>query len=117
MPTYEYKCRECAHRVEVVQAFTDKSLTKCTECGGSLGKVFGNIGISFKGSGFYRTDSRSAAKAAKSKETVKANGDSKADTKADTKSESKSEKKSETKTDSPAKSTAAEKKTPAATSK
>ena len=63
MPTYEYKCRECAHQFEIVQSFSAKPLKKCKECGGSLGKVFGSIGIAFKGSGFYRTDSRSGSAA------------------------------------------------------
>lgn len=58
MPTYEYRCKDCDHQFEIVQAFTDDSLTECPECGGSLRKVFGNVGISFKGSGFYKTDSR-----------------------------------------------------------
>jgi putative FmdB family regulatory protein len=63
MPTYEYKCRQCAHQFEVVQSFSAKPLKKCKECGGQLGKVFGSIGIAFKGSGFYRTDSRSGSAA------------------------------------------------------
>ncbi|MBK9180459.1 MAG: FmdB family transcriptional regulator [Acidimicrobiales bacterium] len=59
MPTYEYRCRDCGQSLEVVQRFTDDALTECPACGGDLRKVFGNIGISFKGSGFYKTDSRS----------------------------------------------------------
>lgn len=59
MPTYEYACKSCGEHVEVVQAFNDDALTECALCGGPLRKVFGNIGITFKGSGFYRTDSRS----------------------------------------------------------
>jgi putative FmdB family regulatory protein len=59
MPTYEYACKSCDEHVEVVQSFKDKALTECPACGGPLRKVFGNIGITFKGSGFYRTDSRS----------------------------------------------------------
>ncbi|MDQ3145576.1 MAG: FmdB family transcriptional regulator [Actinomycetota bacterium] len=62
MPTYEYACRSCGSHLEVVQAFSDEALTECTACGGPLRKVFGTIGISFKGSGFYKTDSRSSAK-------------------------------------------------------
>jgi len=61
MPTYEYVCKSCGDQLEVVQSFADDSLTACPTCGGPLRKVFGNIGISFKGSGFYRTDSRPAA--------------------------------------------------------
>lgn len=58
MPTYEYTCKSCEESIEAVQAFTDPSLTECAACGGPLRKVFGNVGISFKGSGFYKTDSR-----------------------------------------------------------
>jgi putative FmdB family regulatory protein len=62
MPTYEYRCKACGEHVEVVQSFKDDPLTECPACGGPLRKVFGNIGIAFKGSGFYKTDSRTAAK-------------------------------------------------------
>lgn len=58
MPTYQYTCTECGEQVEVVQKFTDDALTVCTACGGRLRKVFSPVGIVFKGSGFYRTDSR-----------------------------------------------------------
>ena len=58
MPTYEYACKQCGEHVEVVQSFYDDPLTTCEHCGGELRKVFGNIGIVFKGSGFYKTDSR-----------------------------------------------------------
>jgi putative FmdB family regulatory protein len=61
MPTYEYACRSCGSHLEVVQAFSDEPLTGCPTCGGPLRKVFGSIGITFKGSGFYRTDSRSSS--------------------------------------------------------
>jgi len=61
VPTYQYACTACNHRFEAVQAFTDDSLTVCPECGGSLRKVYGSVGVVFKGSGFYRTDSRSGA--------------------------------------------------------
>ena len=62
MPTYEYACKSCGEHLEVVQSFKDDALTMCPACGGPLRKVFGSIGISFKGSGFYKTDSRPAAK-------------------------------------------------------
>jgi putative FmdB family regulatory protein len=62
MPTYEYRCKSCGEHLEVVQSFKDDPLTVCPACGGSLRKVFGNIGIAFKGSGFYKTDNRPAAK-------------------------------------------------------
>jgi putative FmdB family regulatory protein len=58
MPTYEYRCRDCGEPLEVVQSFHDAPLEVCPTCGGSLRKVFGAVGISFKGSGFYKTDSR-----------------------------------------------------------
>ena len=58
MPTYEYACTACGHRLEAVQSFTDDPLTECPECGSSLRKVYGAVGIVLKGSGFYKTDSR-----------------------------------------------------------
>jgi putative FmdB family regulatory protein len=58
MPTYEYACTECGDRTEVIQSISDAPLTTCTVCGGTLRKVFSPVGIVFKGSGFYRTDSR-----------------------------------------------------------
>jgi putative FmdB family regulatory protein len=58
MPTYEYACTECGQHIEVVQSMTDTPLATCAICGGRLRKVFSPIGIVFKGSGFYRTDSR-----------------------------------------------------------
>jgi putative FmdB family regulatory protein len=61
VPTYEYTCTECGEQVEVVQKFTDDPLTVCTACGGRLRKVFSPVGIVFKGSGFYRTDSRNGS--------------------------------------------------------
>ena len=77
MPTYEYACRECDERLEVHQSFTDAALTECPACGGPLRKVFGNIAITFKGSGFYKTDSRdNGKKGAKAKD---GDGTSKAD--------------------------------------
>ncbi len=63
MPTYEYACTECGHRFETVQSFTDDALTECPSCGGVLRKVFGSVGIVFKGSGFYKTDTRGASSA------------------------------------------------------
>lgn len=60
MPTYEYACTTCDHTFEEVQSFSDASLTTCPECGGALRKLYGAVGVVFKGSGFYRTDSRKA---------------------------------------------------------
>jgi len=62
VPTYSYACTECGNRFDAVQAFSDAALTTCTECNGRLRKLFGNVGVVFKGSGFYRTDSRESAK-------------------------------------------------------
>ena len=62
MPTYSYQCTECADRFDVVQAFTDDALTTCEKCSGRLRKLFGSVGVVFKGSGFYRTDSRESGK-------------------------------------------------------
>ncbi len=62
MPTYSYRCTECDSAFDIHQAFTEDSLTVCPTCGGVLRKVFSPIGVTFSGSGFYRTDSRAAAK-------------------------------------------------------
>jgi putative FmdB family regulatory protein len=61
VPTYQYRCTACDHRFEAVQSFSDASLTTCPACSGALRKVFSSVGIVFKGSGFYRTDSRAAS--------------------------------------------------------
>ncbi|HEX4219227.1 MAG TPA: FmdB family zinc ribbon protein [Acidimicrobiales bacterium] len=64
MPTYEYRCTECDHTFDAVQSFTDDPIEVCPTCGGRVRKLFGNVGIVFKGSGFYKTDSRSKQSAA-----------------------------------------------------
>ncbi len=61
MPTYSYACTECDNRFDAVQAFTDDALTTCPRCSGRLRKLFNSVGVVFKGSGFYRTDSRDSA--------------------------------------------------------
>ncbi|GAB3566112.1 hypothetical protein GCM10027445_12370 [Amycolatopsis endophytica] len=61
MPTYQYACKECGHRFEAVQSFSEASLTECPECTGPLRKLYGAVGVIFKGSGFYRNDSRSSS--------------------------------------------------------
>ena len=58
MPTYEYACTSCGHHFEALQSFTDEALTECPECKGLVQKVYSNVGVVFKGSGFYKTDSR-----------------------------------------------------------
>jgi putative FmdB family regulatory protein len=60
MPTYAYACKQCGHRFDAVQSFADPTLTECPECGGTLRKEYGSIGVTFNGSGFYRTDSRAS---------------------------------------------------------
>ncbi|MDD9205525.1 zinc ribbon domain-containing protein [Georgenia sp. 10Sc9-8] len=62
MPTYAYRCTVCSQELEAKQSFADEALTVCPECGGRLRKLFGAVGVVFKGSGFYRTDSRSGSK-------------------------------------------------------
>jgi len=64
VPTYQYACTACDERLEAVQTFTDAPLTECPACGGTLRKVFSAVGVVFKGSGFYKTDSRDSKKAA-----------------------------------------------------
>jgi len=85
VPTYQYTCTECGDRVEAVQKFTDAPLTVCAACGGRLRKVFFPAGIVFKGSGFYRTDSRNGSSspsvAAKDKQTSDSGSSSTADSK------------------------------------
>ena len=84
MPTYQYACTEpeCGHQFEAVQSFSDAALTTCPACAGRLRKVFSAVGVVFKGSGFYRTDSRAAAKGSKSgdKSGESSNGSSPAKT-------------------------------------
>ena len=61
MPKYQYQCKDCGEALEVQQSFTDDALTVCPNCGGDLRKVFNAVGVVFKGSGFYRKDSRSTS--------------------------------------------------------
>jgi putative FmdB family regulatory protein len=79
VPTYTYACTECDNKFDAVQAFSDDALTECPKCDGRLRKLFGKVGVVFKGSGFYRTDSRESAKSssngsAKSSESSSSNG-------------------------------------------
>ncbi len=66
MPTYQYSCTECSHFFEQFQSFSEDALTVCPECDGQLRKVYNAVGVVFKGSGFYRTDSRTDSRAAAS---------------------------------------------------
>ena len=68
MPTYAYACTACGHRFDAVQSFSDAALTECPECGGLVRKQYGSIGVTFNGSGFYRTDSRGTSSPASSGE-------------------------------------------------
>ncbi len=100
MPKYEYACKSCGERLEVVQSFHDAPLSECPACGGRLRKVFGSIGISFKGSGFYRTDNRSGARsdgASKSEAPSESKSDAKSDSKPEAKSDSKPDAKADAK--------------------
>ena len=72
MPTYQYSCTECGHFFEAVQSFSEDSLTVCPECEGRLRKVYNAVGVVFKGSGFYRTDSRAQADGVKAGTTKQA---------------------------------------------
>ena len=90
MPTYQYACTECDHRFDAVQSFSDPSLTECPVCGGKLRKVFSSVGIVFKGSGFYRTDSRSGSGSAVAK--AESGSESSGSTSTETKTEKKAEK-------------------------
>lgn len=76
MPTYQYMCTACGEDVEAVQSFSDPALTECPACAGRLRKVFGTVGVVFKGSGFYKTDSRAGGngKAADKKDVKKGTG-------------------------------------------
>jgi putative FmdB family regulatory protein len=89
MPTYEYACKACGERLEVVQSFSDDPLTECPSCGGALRKVFGAVGIAFKGSGFYKTDSRGSS--SKSSSSSSESSSTKSETKSDSSSSTKSD--------------------------
>ena len=112
MPTYEYACKACGERLEVVQSFKDDPLTECPACGGQLRKVFQPVGIAFKGSGFYKTDSRSSS--SKSSSSSSSSGES-TKTDAPAKTDSSSSSSSTTKSDSSSSSSSSSS-TPAAAS-
>jgi putative FmdB family regulatory protein len=75
VPTYQYACTACDERLEAVQSFTDAPLTECPACGGALRKVFSAVGVVFKGSGFYKTDSRTSPKSGSADKGDKGTGD------------------------------------------
>ena len=98
MPTYEYLCNKCEHAFEVVQSFSDAAIEDCPKCDGKVRKVYNNVGVVFKGSGFYKTDSRSTTPTkTESKPEVKT--ESKPEVKTESKPASKPENKSKNKTD------------------
>ncbi|MEU3649330.1 FmdB family zinc ribbon protein [Lentzea sp. NPDC034063] len=97
MPTYQYACTACEHRFEAVQSFSDSSLTECPECSGKLRKLFGAVGVVFKGSGFYRTDSRSG-----SSKSTSSTSSSSTETKSSKPAETKSSSDSKSSTSAPA---------------
>lgn len=91
MPTYEYRCKSCGHEMEVQQAFSDDPLDTCPECEGPLRKVYGNVGIAFKGSGFYKNDARGSSKGSSTSSSSSADSSSSSDSSSSTE---KTEKKS-----------------------
>jgi putative FmdB family regulatory protein len=97
VPTYQYQCTECGEALEAVQKFTDDALTECPNCSGRLRKVFSAVGVVFKGSGFYRNDSRGSSSSSSTAKSSESKSESKAESKSDSKSETKS---SGTKSDS-----------------
>jgi putative FmdB family regulatory protein len=105
VPTYQYACTACGHRFDAVQSFSDSALTECPECSGKLRKLFGSVGVVFKGSGFYRTDSRNGSTA--STPAAASSSESKTESKSETKSESKpAAAKAESSSSTPAKAAA-----------
>ncbi len=93
MPTYQYACKDCDNAFETVQAFSDATLTECPQCHGNLRKVFNSVGVVFKGSGFYRTDSRSESngKATIPSSSKESSDSGSSDSKGSSSSESKSD--------------------------
>ncbi|MEV0602907.1 FmdB family zinc ribbon protein [Streptomyces sp. NPDC050315] len=90
MPTYQYQCTECGEGLEAVQKFTDDALTECPSCRGRLKKVFSAVGIVFKGSGFYRNDSRGSSSSSSPASTSSSSTSSSTSSSSDSKSSSSS---------------------------
>ena len=76
MPTYSYLCKDCGHAFDIVQSFSDDSLSTCPECTGTLRKKFGNVGVTFKGSGFYRNDARGSSSSSSGSSSSSSSGGS-----------------------------------------
>ncbi|MFW0795645.1 FmdB family zinc ribbon protein [Gordonia sp. CPCC 205515] len=100
MPTYSYACTECDNKFDIVQSFSDDSLTECPQCAGRLRKLFNSVGIVFKGSGFYRTDSRSGSSSSDSASTKDSSTSSSDSSSSSSSSSSDSSSSSSTKSDS-----------------
>jgi putative FmdB family regulatory protein len=112
VPTYSYACTECDNRFDAVQAFSDDALTTCEKCSGRLRKLFGSVGVVFKGSGFYRNDSRESTKSssngsAKSSSSSSSEGSSSSDTSSSSEKSSSSSSSSSEKSDSSSSNSAA----------
>jgi putative FmdB family regulatory protein len=106
VPTYSYACTECGNRFDAVQAFTDDPLTTCPKCSGRLRKLFNSVGVVFKGSGFYRTDSRAESNGARKADKSKSDSSGGSEKSAE-KSKSSSESKSGSSAPAPAAAAAA----------
>jgi putative FmdB family regulatory protein len=104
VPTYQYTCTDCGEPVEAVQKFTDDPLTVCAACGGRLRKVFSPVGIVFKGSGFYRTDSRNGSVSASDKKDKQPSESASTSTSSESNSNGSAAKKSKETVGTPAKS-------------
>ncbi|MGW7490558.1 FmdB family zinc ribbon protein [Streptomyces sp. NPDC054786] len=102
MPTYQYQCTECGEGLEAVQKFTDDALTECPGCNGRLKKVFSAVGIVFKGSGFYRNDSRGSSSSSSPSKNASASGTSSSSDSSSSSSGSSSSGGSDTKSSAPA---------------
>ena len=118
MPTYQYACTECDHAFEQVQSFSDASLTECPQCEGRLRKVYNAVGVVFKGSGFYRTDSRSGSGSGSSSSGGSSSGTSSSDSSSSAGSSSSSSESSSssTSTSGPSSSSSSTSSAPAAAS-
>jgi putative FmdB family regulatory protein len=88
VPTYSYACTECDNRFDAVQAFSDDALTSCPKCSGKLRKLFGSVGVVFKGSGFYRTDNRESSKSSSNGSSAKSSESSSSSSTSDSSSSS-----------------------------
>ena len=100
MPTYSYACTECGNRFDAVQAFSDDALTSCPKCSGRLRKLFGSVGVVFKGSGFYRNDSRESAKSSSNGSSSSSSSSSESTTSSSSSDKSSSDKSSSSSTSS-----------------